>query len=427
MPGTSPYKHFVTILYILLFSILGFRSLYISLQITEKYGGTDLRCRVVGTRLLETNYSSYFYHWKTSDPVRYADPNDVQGRICNGNVVTPATMLVFYPITLLNYVTIRQLWTICQFLFILFSCLLLIKPDSKYKPAALVFALLFINTEIFFYNIERGQVYTFYTFIFAVFYRGYTASGKLSKQFNFLALPLFILIRPIAATFSVLLLLNRPASWLKAFLTGIAICTILLVLPFKPLWTDYLKAMQLYQAGAGASISPNTSGKTIVYPLTIEGANNLTAYKNYSLYSLPNLKTLLQLLQISLPSVWIIFIQGLCVLAALLAYQRFGNKSEDRQFLFCFFLYMLSELFLFSGRGEYNIIQWLVFGVILSANKGQHKLLYYLATLPLLLAVLFPHYKQVYRITELAFMVSILGYCFDLPLRGQRSARIPDL
>lgn len=161
--------------------------------------------------------------------------------------------------------------------------------------------------------------------------------------------------------------------------------------------------------------------KTRHTPLTIEGANNLTLYKNYSLYSLPNLKMLLQVLKINLPVAWILLIQGCCLLVALLVFQRFGNKSADCQFLFCFFLYMLSELFLFSGRAEYNIIQWMIFGLILSATKGQHPLLYYLATAPLLLAVLFPHYKHIYRMTELAFLVSILLFCFGLPARGSRA------
>src|SRR3974390_384676 len=65
---------------------------------SERYGGTDLRHRVVASRLLATSHSLYFYKSRPEDGDYYFDPNDKPEFLVNGTSVTPAVLYVTYPI-----------------------------------------------------------------------------------------------------------------------------------------------------------------------------------------------------------------------------------------------------------------------------------------------------------------------------------------
>jgi hypothetical protein len=406
-------KPALSILYILLLTMLGLRSLYISYQLTKNYGGTDLRCRIVGTRLMATEYSPYFYHWNKNDPVELLDPNDKPSRLCNGNVVTPATMFILYPLSLLEYVTIRQVWTILQFFFIAGAYLLMIKPGRKTRLHAAFFVFLFINTEIFFYNIERGQIYTLYAFLFAVFFRLYTSPLPLLKSIFFFCSPLFVFIRPITGVFTLLLLLGQKINWYKSFFIGLVLFSALLILPRVNLWSDYFQAMKLYQSGMGNMASVTASKTDLHYPSSFEGLNNYTSYKGFLFYSLSNIKHGMSQLKNAIGVRWLTLIMAAALAVLQLAFYRYGRKSEESKFLFCLLLYMAAELALFSGRGEYNIIQWLIWGIFLAQKNDQHPVLYYIVFIPLVFAVCLPNFRPVYLLMECGFFISLLIFNFS--------------
>jgi hypothetical protein len=405
-------KQALSILYMLLLATLGLRSLYISYQLTKNYGGTDLRCRIVGTRLIATEYSPYFYHWNKTDAVELLDPNDKPERLCNGNVVTPATMFMLYPLSLLEYATIRKVWTLLQFLFVAGAYLLMIKPDNKNRLHAAFFVLLFINTNIFFYNIERGQIYTLYAFLFAVFFRLYNTDSALLKNIFFFCSPLLVLMRPITAVFALLLLIGRKIKWYKWFLIGLVLFSALLILPRINLWSDYLHAMKLYQSGMGNRIPAAAAKNDLHYPSGFEGLNNYTRYKDFLFYSLSNLKHGLSRLKNLIGIQWLILIMATAFAALQLAFYKYGRKSEAGKFLFGLLLYMAAELALFSGRGEYNIIQWLVWGIFLAQKKDQHPILNYIIFIPLVLTVCLPDFRPAYLLLESAFFITLLLFSF---------------
>jgi Glycosyltransferase family 87 len=365
-----------------------------SLSLTLNYGGGDLRTRIVGARLLSTAHSPYFYKWNPMDTEFYLDPGDQPGRVVNGNVVTPATLYVLYPLSQLNYYRIIVIWNFLQLIAGIFVVYLVIKNSSLAAyavPLAIVINGL-ICSETWLYNIERCQMYIFYTFIFALMYRFYLSNHKYNEFLSGFIGGLFILFRPFTAIVGLGFLLYWRKKWLMGCASGFLIGCVLFVLPQPTLWSDYFSAMRVY-------ISENTGQRTVnvkvtetIKPIIIEGSTKINEHKVFNLERLDTLYHLLNRFGYSITNTQSVAIYIILIisLSALFLHTRKETNPVNLLFLFGFLVYILAEQFVLAPRAAYNVIQWLFPLIIISMLAKNDQLITIGLTTGLLLLHHFP-------------------------------------
>lgn len=331
--------------------------------LSYKYGGTDLRCRIVGTRLMGTGESPYFYQWKPGDNVFYLDPNAEAHRLVNGNVVTPASMAVIYPLAQLSYPLVRLWWTILQVVAALLILHMLFRRNklSDAFLAASPIILGLICSEHWFFNIERGQMYVFYAFVLTSMYAVYISRWKHNEFASGFIGGLFILFRPFAGIIGLGFLLHGKMKWVAGCATGFIVGCLLFVLPFLPAWKDYFRAMDEYVSENVEAGHHDFTAIAPSKPAVIEGADNLTASYTFFLDRLDTTYHLLKGVGISISNNQSLLLYGIIMLVTGFFFYRLRKKISSPQnlFLFGFLALILAELFVLAPRGAYNIIQWI--------------------------------------------------------------------
>jgi hypothetical protein len=195
------------------------RSWYFS----EKYGGSDLRARTIASRLLGTSNSPYFYKWKKSDGYYFLDPNQYSNRTVCGTSVTPAVLYTIYPLSVLPYLEVRRIWTILLYLLlggIFFLIILSHKSQPLFYPSVIIILGLICSSNWLF-NIERGQVYTLYTFIFGLSYYLFHTKLRRAQLISGFVAGVLILLRPLAAAIGLAFFGKSERKWLTEISWGL--------------------------------------------------------------------------------------------------------------------------------------------------------------------------------------------------------------
>jgi hypothetical protein len=353
-------------------------------------GGSDLRNRIVGARAMGRGYSPYFYKWRATDGERLLDPNDIPSRLANGNTVTPAFLRVSYPLSLLSYPYIRLIWTILQLLAAVAIVWAMVKRNRGSSPliSACVVILGLLASDYWFCNIERGQIYIFYTLLFASVFYVYTSKYKYAEFLSGFIGGLFIFFRPFAGIIGLGFLLHGKIKWVKGCLTGVVAGMLIFVAPDPGLWQNYFKAMEEYEntcMGKGHIINDPPK---ITYPGVIEGMDNLSVFQNFNIDSMPHLYGYFRKLGLNYtPLFSYIFCAFIYLILSIFFFRIRTRSTPERLFLFAFLAYMVASLFFLSWRGSYAIIEW-VFPLFLVVQLVRFRL-----TLMILLvtALLFLH------------------------------------
>jgi hypothetical protein len=367
--------------YIVIIIVTGFVLMTVlkSFIFSNRYGGADLRTRVVAARLISTSNSPYFYKWKPADGDRFLDPLDEENRLVNGNVVTPAVLWVMHPLTILPYPQVRLIWTILLVLSGLLSVFLLCKNNNSTLIASSLTLLGFACSDAWLYNIERGQMYIFYVLFFALMYRCYTGGWKYHEFVSGFIGGFFVLFRPFAGIIGLGFLLHGRIKWLTGFGTGLILAALIFVLPNLHSWQDYFNGMQEYvneHMGHGHTIA---NAVTVEKPAVIEGTSNLQAYHPFSIYRLQTVYEYLKRLGINITSRQSEMLYALVLAVLSFFFYRIKKKTSgpDTLFLFAFLVFILAEYFFTVPRGSYNIIEWM-FPITIICLRGR-------ANIPLLL------------------------------------------
>ena len=375
---------------------------------TIHYGGTDLRVRVVGARLLNTNHSPYFYKWSQGDPDKFANPNDGNG-FTNGVSVAPGILYLQSVFTFLDYPLLRIVWTIFQYFLIGYIFLFVLSwttgPIKNKFYIVLIGSVFFLCSCLWFINIERGQIYIFYAFLFCVLYQLYTHKNNWSQFAAGIILGLAIYCRP---TFVVLLI---PFIWQfnRSFVAGFIASLIPLSIHayiHSQLWKDYFSAMAIY---TGLNKPPAYfHNHSYNYPSVIEGAKNLTLYNAmYSCGGIQPIYLYFKSFNASYNSIYIL-IYGLIAFFLTLRFRKnLSNSNPENAILFGFLLYIITEYIIPFNRAGYNMMQW-VFPVLIILRKiNIRKIEFVLLVSGLCLIISFPYYlPYLHDIGEL-----ILLYC----------------
>jgi Glycosyltransferase family 87 len=382
---------------ILLLGALGVCSA-LAIAMATKYvfsnGGCDLRARIVNTRLLSTGKSPYFYKWQIKDGQFYLDPNDDYAKRTNGNVVTPAVMDILYPLALAPYRDIRIIWAILEFFLSLFA-ILLVLSNFKWSKSWLAWLYLIagiIWSEFWVFEIERGQMYLLYVFLFSLSYFFYNKDWKYGHLISGCVAGLFVFLRPFALILALPFLLKTKFNWLSGWCLGIVLGLLLFVAPGYSVWNDYLHAMNAYQNNTTNEPTLEVALRTPPQPSVIEGMNDLKTIMLPQNHALLPLKNYGEMLGIVFNQTQSFLVYGIivCVLSFLFYKQNRRLNDTSIIFLFAFLLYILAELFSVFPRGYYNLVQWIFPIGILCTRYFQRKSALVLMGIGLLLLHNFP-------------------------------------
>lgn len=351
---------------IILLSLLAILSIAKSFYYTEKFGGTDLRCRIVGSRLLLTDQSPYFYKWRNGDDVRYLDPNDELNRKVNGNVVTPALLLLNKPLSALSYNYIRILWTVILYGLFGLSLFFLWKVNASnrklFVPLAIVL-LGFMMSDSWFSNVERGQTYVLYVFIFSSSYFVYNSKLRYNHLLAGAITGISIWVRPLLLLLNIPFLLQKDFRWMLGSAIGFVLGLFIFFIPLKATWAEYSNAMRHYEMEALGKESYVPTNYLITKPKNVEGVSNLTYFKDsFTSAGMSNFQHYFKTagLEVHAPVLIALFAVVVIIVSLIFLKQNSVRKFDMNDlFLLGFLLYLLSELFLIGGRGGYNNIQWI--------------------------------------------------------------------
>ncbi|MCU0375098.1 MAG: DUF2029 domain-containing protein, partial [Chitinophagaceae bacterium] len=221
--------------------------LHKSLQTLQHSGGTDLRCRMVGARLLSTTASPYHYKWHQADGNYYLDPNDYASRPVNGNVATPAALMLLQPISLLPHQVVRWVWAGLEWLCVgLVLAMGLPGRNGVSKLAwSIVPLLLFFSSGYWQFHQDRGQLYIFYsTLLIGGWY--FLQPGNYRPVRAGICLLLLVTLRPLTIFIPLFIFFYLPPAARRQWVYLSLLLGLAFVLPLLTTWQQYLQAMAWY-------------------------------------------------------------------------------------------------------------------------------------------------------------------------------------
>ena len=385
---------------------------------SEKDGGCDLRARTIASRLLKSSQSPYFYKWKKSDGNYFLDPNQYSNRTVCGTSVTPAMLYIIYPLSVLPYLEVRRIWTFLLYMFLggtIFLILLSHHGQPLFFPSVMIILGLICSNNWLF-NIERGQVYTLYTFILALSYYLFQAKLRQAQWISGFVAGVLILLRPLAAVVVLAFLGKSQRQWLIGNMVGFITGCLIFIAPNPGLWKDYLGAMKAYSNFS--VIDKNISG-TLEGPekaADIEGMNNLRVYKDFETGGLFPMYFYLNLSGYTLSLKYSLLIYAVMIAGLLFLFYRTPHYpgNSDSLFLFGFLLYIILELFIIAPRPGYSLIQWIFPLYIIALKFQNYRTVPTLMTFSFLLYHGFPFlflFPYQFHLAELFFILTLL-YAF---------------
>ncbi|MDO9577105.1 MAG: glycosyltransferase family 87 protein [Candidatus Cloacimonadales bacterium] len=356
----------VLLIFVVFITITGFLQ---DISNTMKFGGVDLRNRVVGARLLKADFDPYFFKWKQGDPLELLDPRDRMENEVNMVTVTPATLLLLSPFTKIRYNLQRFIWFALQWLLFLSSIYLFVNTsDSSYdKKFIWLLCLFFIDSSLFWrLHVERGQIYIFYVFMISLVY--FIIHSKLSsaKLISGIVLGIAIIFRPTLVLIALTFLIFKNWKFIIGTLIGsvAAFVSSLLLVDWQD-WQSYFNAMKIHANNHLSNIQFAESN----YPYTnIEGIGNL-----YGLANIPVLDTSLQFLLKSIGirvSEEILMFILLMIIVTVFLILRKIYLTTSQIFLTGCVLIFLADFFLPAARFPYNNVMFLPVLAILILERN---------------------------------------------------------
>jgi len=387
---------------------------------SEKDGGCDLRARTVASRLLTSSYSPYFYKWRKSDGSYFLDPNQYSNRTVCGTSVTPAMLYTVYPLSVLPYLEVRRIWTILLYLLLggTFFLIILSHPNQPlfYPSVIIILGLICSNNWLF--NIERGQVYTLYTFVLAFSYYLFHSKLRRAQFISGFVAGVLILLRPLAAVIGLAFLSKSERQWLIGNIVGFVTGCLIFIAPNPGLWKDYLNVMKAYSDFSiiDKNIPGNLDGpeKTV----EIEGMKNLRVYKDFETGGLFPMYIYFNFSGHILGLKYSLLIYSVIVAGLLFLFYRSPRYSWDPEnlFLFGFLLYILLELFIIAPRPGYSLIQWIFPLYVIALKYLRNQTVLSLMIISFLLYHGFPFlflYPYQFHLAELFFILTLIYSLFQ--------------
>ncbi|MBK6341766.1 MAG: DUF2029 domain-containing protein [Flavobacteriales bacterium] len=338
-------------------------SMAIDFSLTSKYGGVDLRDKVVGARSLIAGRSMYFNPWKPGEEERFADPMVPPGATMTRYTGTPFQALAMAPLGMLSFGSLRLPWLAMQY------GLLLLAVGMAYRAlgngdwrteliTGLVLVAVLASTS-WRLHVERGQVYIgFAALIAALFW-------SLSKERHLLAGALaaaLILFKPTYAFLLVPLALRTNARLIAGgAITLMASAGLFAIIPNGfAAWGEYLEAMRAWSAMPGVGAPPTSDPGAFTYPAVIEGLSNLREHHAMEFENGSVAAVLIAVASIELPSIlpWAAYALVLGAAGAVLR-KRVLGLPRAHLLLLGFMAWTILMMLLPTPRFDYQVVHWI--------------------------------------------------------------------
>lgn len=395
-----------------------------SVGYTTHYGGNDLRTRVVGARVLQTGESPYFYKWHPGDDERLADPSSrIYAIPANALTVAPGLLYFQSLFTWMPYPAIRIVWNVFQYLLCMsMLCFFLFRKDST--PLNKVYIMVvggifFLSSDIWFFNIEAGQIYILFPFFMCLLYYLLTVRAHRSLLLAGILVAMVAYGRPNFILMAVPMLIVFEKRFVSALLvTGI----LLLVHAYfhMALWKDYFSSISFHTGTSTAAV--NFSNEAVEYPTFIEGVKDVSKYIVPDVNGIPSLRWLFIKYQLHSRYIYAIFYVIIASGLLLFLRKKLFTKEPVLMALTGFLLYIISEYFIPTGiRGGYNLVQWIFPVALLLSHRNITKVQVMLMITGLCLVVGFPlSVRFSYAAGELLLVCCVIDFIRRSPKPSEK-------
>lgn len=389
--------------------------LLVSVKTLQQNGGTDLRSRLVGARLLFTAASPYHYKWNPGDGNYLFDPNDRADRPVNGNVATPAALFLLQPISCLPHYIARWGWAGIEWIGVFIMLAIWLPGAGILKKIAwsIVPLGLFFSTAYWQYHQDRGQMYVLYA---ALLSGGWYFLQQKSYRpiWAGICLLLLVLCRPFAVLLPLFIFFFLPTVDRRRWLYLLFIMVLALVLPFASQWQQYFQAMEWYRLEYMGNLTNSfILSNSHFTDGTIEGASNLKVASDYEITCLQPIWYYGQKAGVYFQQLhgYAFLFSGLVGAAFYVYRQRKYSGILPLAFTIAFLLMMLAELFSFFPRAPYNMIWWVAGAGLLSSQINLNSYKAVAISISLLLALLLHSFALGHFAETLLFLTSgfVLG------------------
>ncbi|MBK8225682.1 MAG: DUF2029 domain-containing protein [Flavobacteriales bacterium] len=338
-------------------------SMAIDFSLTRKYGGVDLRDKVVGARSLLAGRSMYFNPWKPGEDERFADPMVPPGATMTRYTGTPFQALAMAPLGMLSFGSLRLPWLLAQYALLLLAVITahraLGNGDRRTELIAGLVLVSVLASTSWRLHVERGQVYIgFAALIAALFW-------SLSKERHLLAGTLavaLILFKPTYAFLLLPLALRMNARLIAGgSMALIASAGLFAIIPdgFSA-WGEYLEAMRAWSAMPGVGAPPTSDPGAFTYPALIEGLSNLRDHHAMEFENGSVAAVLIAVAGIELPSIlpWAAYALVLGAAGVVLR-KRFLSLPRAHLLLIGFMAWSVLMMLLPTPRFDYQVVHWI--------------------------------------------------------------------
>jgi len=359
----------ITLIASILVAVAGFLT---DFNNTRKYGGIDLRDRVVGARVAsELNRDPYFFKWTSDLSDRFLDPLDNRAiPLYTRLTVTPAVLSLHSLFSEIPYKAQRYFWFFIQWVSLLGSIYLLAKilsDNSDNRALIWILGLLGISGSMFWrLHSERGQIYILYIFLFSFSFYLYDKYQKKNnnRRFNslFVASALIfgylISLRPTFIFAIIPFLIYKKFKFASIIIAGMAASVLISsLLSPAPLWKSYSRSIQLQTL--------LFSDETINYqPYDQNIADGLNLKNSLSV---PGEDSSLFRIFRAVFNQWFssqtlfILLLGFLIIISLIIYKYKIPEISSRQLFFlAIALSFFSEFFIAAPRWPYANVIWLI-------------------------------------------------------------------
>jgi len=353
------------------------RSFLVDVDNTLKYGGVDLRDRVVAARVLLEGMDPYSFKWSEEYPETLLNPIENPEIPVTRASFAPTVIMLHVPFARLPYSAQRILWLFAQWGLLLLTIHLFADTSSDGRRSKLVWitGLFISSTSLWRYHVERGQIYILYTFLVALSFWSSCRKWKYSHYLGGFILGFAVSLRPTIIVMAIPFVIFKQykvfTGLIAGLLAAILICTAIFGIS---IWSHYLSSMKYFEKGNLGEL--NFAVYAFPDITVIEGMDNLRSaavipVNNTSLQYIFN-----EYFKVRIGSPTLIALLSFVLL--LVSFWLYRNRGADIPvsliYLMASVLVLITDYFLPATKSYYSEIMWLIPAslLILNADELEH-------------------------------------------------------
>lgn len=396
------------------------------LQKATVLAADDLVLRINGSALQKDQKEIYTYKWTQGELEKYFYYSQRPSQTINGITATPFLLWTHSVFITMSYCDIKFIWLFIELFFLFVSGLLLLNATNKFWnqfPILIGFILFFASSPNWLVQIESGQVYIVFAFIFCLYYWIDKKDLKNKKNYQSVLLSLAILLRPIFIISVLYFLLKKDFAMIKKGIVSFLVIGIMTTFLF-PIsnWNDYRNSMKEYskevinEISIPINIIPNQEPNKPIECL------NKPTQRIYNAGGLYTAQKYLQNMGIKTSNMFVFLSFYLISIFFLFIQQKSNWLTLDcEQHMVLFFLfYLLFELCTPTVRNPYNLIQWLAPALLILSSWRMH---FYASTIMLAGLLLNQHLLFVFKYSrEFGEILMIISSCLFIWLKPKNAS-----